>query len=247
MNKIITASVIALFLIGCGGDDKKSIETVLTSTDLKEVRAFRTEIDKEQKKYAEQLKQLDNRISELDTDKKIELISSKKVKEEVFNHYLEFQGNVTTKNLLVVYPEYAGLLKQVFVKEGDKVTKGQILAKIDDGGLSQQLSQLEIQRDLAKTTFERQERLWKEKIGSEIQFLQAKTAYEGQQKAVNQLQEQIAKTNVKAPFTGVVDEVIIEQGALVSPGANPLFRVINLQHVHRNQCARRIHCQCYNQ
>ena len=76
------------------------------------------------------------------------------------------------------------LLTRVYVKEGQQVSKGQLLAKIDDGGLSQQVAQLQIQADLAKTTFERQERLWDQKIGSEIQYLQAKSSYEAQQKAV---------------------------------------------------------------
>ena len=93
------------------------------------------------------------------------------------------------------------------------MTKGQILAKIDDGGLSQQVAQLQIQADLAKTTFERQARLWNQKIGSEIQYLQAKSNYEAQQKAVNQLQQQIGKTIVRAPFTGTIDDVITEQVA----------------------------------
>ena len=91
---------------------------------------------------------------------------------------MEIQGNVTTKNLLVITPEYNGILTNVYVKEGQKVTKGQLLAKIDDGGLSQQLAQLEIQANLAKTTFERQKRLWDQNIGSEIQYLQAKSTYE---------------------------------------------------------------------
>ena len=94
---------------------------------------------------------------------------------------------------------------------------------------NQQLSQMETQLALAKTTFERQERLWKDKIGSEIQFLQAKANYEAQQKAVNQMKEQLAKTTITAPFSGVIDDVMSEQGQVVSPGMNQLFRIINLK------------------
>jgi len=124
------------------------------------------------------------------------------------------------------------VLTQIFVKEGQLVQKGETLAKIDDGGLNQQLSQMETQLALAKTTFERQERLWKDKIGSEIQFLQAKTNFEAQQKAVNQMKQQVAKTTVSAPFSGVIDDVISDQGQVVSPGMHQLFRLINLSNVY---------------
>ena len=139
------------------------------------------------------------------------------------------RDSVQTKENIVIYPEYAGILTKVLVKEGQFVNKGEMLAKIDDGGLNQQLSQMETQLALAKTTFERQERLWKDKIGSEIQFLQAKANYEAQQKAVNQMKEQLAKTTITAPFSGVIDDVMSEQGQVVSPGMNQLFRIINLK------------------
>ena len=229
MFTIITASL----LIACGSDDSEpNIENVLASNDLEQIRTLKQEITKKQALYADQIKMLDAKISELDNNQKIPNVSIEPTMETMFYHYLEFQGNVSTKNLLVLYPEFAGILKEINVKEGDKVTKGQVLAKIDDGGLSQQLSQVEIQRDLAKTTFERQERLWKEKIGSELQYLQAKSNYEAQEKMVNQLNEQVQKTLVKAPFTGIIDEVITEKGSLVSPGQSPLIRVVNLDEMY---------------
>ena len=232
MNKLSIAIILGIFLVGCGSDKEKSVEDILASGDLTEIRTKRAEIVQQQSEFNKHLDLLDKKIAELDEGGKIALVSSIKVSEEVFHHYLEFQGNVSTKNLLVVYPEYSGVLTQVLVKEGDKVSKGQVLARIDDGGLNQQLAQIEIQRDLAKTTYERQERLWKDKIGSEMQYLQAKTSYEAQEKSVMQMKEQIAKTAVKAPFTGVVDEVITEQGALVSPGTSPLIRIINLNEMY---------------
>jgi RND family efflux transporter MFP subunit len=112
------------------------------------------------------------------------------------------------------------------------VSKGQLLATIDDGGLSQQLAQLEVQETLAKTTFERQQNLWNQKIGSEIQYLQAKTNYEAQKNAVSQLQSQLAKTNIRAPFSGVIDEVITEQGTVVGAGQTPVIRLVNLDDMY---------------
>jgi RND family efflux transporter MFP subunit len=175
---------------------------------------------------------LEAKIKELDPQEKIPLITTFSVEEGLFKHYVELQGNVSTKQNIVIYPEYAGTLITVYVKEGQNVTKGQVLAKIDDGGLSQQLAQLKIQTALAKTTFERQERLWNQKIGSEIQYLQSKATYEAQQQAVNQFQQQIGKTVVRAPFSGTIDDVITDQGSVVAPGQSALFRIVNLNDMY---------------
>jgi len=232
MKKTLIFISVALFLFACGGGEEASIEDILSSGSIKELRAKRDEVAKEQKVYVDQLALLDEKIAALDSTKKIPLVTSMVVNETTFNHYIELQGNVSTRDHLVLYPEFSGILVKILVREGAQVKEGQTLAKIDDGGLSQQLSQLQIQADLAKTTFERQERLWKQNIGSEIQYLQSKTMYESQAKAVKQLQEQIAKTIVKAPFSGIIDEVITEQGSFVSPGASPLMRIVNLKNMY---------------
>jgi RND family efflux transporter MFP subunit len=232
MKKSLSIITLAIFIFSCGSEKNKTTEEIIAENNLDEIRAKRAEIVNQKILFEEQLELIDAKISELDSNKKIPLVTSFVVAETVFNHFVELQGNVSTKNLLVIYPEYAGILTSVNVKEGDKVTKGQILAKIDDGGLSQQLAQLQIQADLAKTTFERQERLWKQKIGSEMQYLQAKSSYEAQSKAVNQMQEQIEKTIVKAPFSGIIDDVISEQGSMVAPGNSPLMRILNLDNMY---------------
>jgi RND family efflux transporter MFP subunit len=112
------------------------------------------------------------------------------------------------------------------------VKKGQVLARIDDGGLSQQLAQLKIQAELSKTTFERQQRLWDQKIGSEMQYLQAKSNYESQTQAIAQLEQQVAKTVVTAPFSGTIDDVMSEQGSVVMPGQTPLMRIVSLDNMY---------------
>jgi RND family efflux transporter MFP subunit len=221
-----------LLLASCGSDNKKSIEDIIADGDLTTIREKRSEIVAQQQLIADQIKQLDDKIAILDTTKRIPLITTFTAKEIVFNHFLELQGNVQTKQNLVIYPEMAGVLRRVYVKEGQQVSKGQLLASIDDGGLGQQVAQLQIQADLAKTTFERQERLWNQKIGSEIQYLQAKSNYEAQQKAVNQMQSQLEKTMVRAPFKGVIDDVITDQGSVVAPGQSQLMRIVNLDNMY---------------
>jgi len=174
MKKIIILLSASISLVACGGNKEKSVEDVIASNSLEEIRAKKEAVSTLQTTYADQLELLNAKIAELDTNKKIALISSFTAQEEIFNHYIELQGNVSTNNLVVISPEYSGILTSVYVKEGQQVSKGQQLAKIDDGGLTPQLAQMKIQANLAKTTFERQERLWKQKIGSEIQYLQAK-------------------------------------------------------------------------
>ncbi|MEZ4816609.1 MAG: efflux RND transporter periplasmic adaptor subunit [Flavobacteriaceae bacterium] len=231
MRTFLLIIISSITLIACG-DKVKTTEEIISSGNLQEIRAKRAEIVAQQTAIHEELQLIDDAISTIDTVKKVPLITSFTAKEEVFNHFFEVQGNVTTKDLLVVTPEYNGILTSVLVKEGQKVSKGQLLARIDDGGLGQQLAQLEIQADLAKTTYERQKRLWDQKIGSEIQYLQAKSTYEAQAKAVTQMQQQVAKTIVKAPFSGTIDDVITEQGSVVAAGQSPLFRIVNLSNMY---------------
>jgi RND family efflux transporter MFP subunit len=178
-----------------------------------------------------QLTKLDDAIALLDIKKSEEaLVSVSAVKDTVFSHYLEVQGNVDTKENLIIYPQFSGILNTVNVIAGQKVSKGQLLGTIDDGGLSQQLAQMETQMALAKTTFERQKRLWDQKIGSEIQYLQAQTNMISQQKAVSQMKAQLAKTRIIAPFSGVIDELITEKGQVVGPGQG-LMRIVNLNNM----------------
>ncbi|MFW2377084.1 MAG: efflux RND transporter periplasmic adaptor subunit, partial [Cellulophaga baltica] len=232
MKKLLIASAAAFLLVACGGDKKKSVEDVIATTNPEEIRTKRAELVGEQQTIHDKIKQLDEALTQYDTVKKVPLITTITAKNEVFNHYLELQGNVTTKDLLVITPEYNGILTNIYVKEGQNVRKGQILGKIDDGGLSQQVAQLEIQAELAKTTFERQKRLWDQQIGSEIQYLQAKSTYEAQSRAVAQLQQQIAKTVIRAPFSGTIDDVITEQGSVVAAGQSQIMRIVNLDHMY---------------
>ena len=225
MKKIILIATFSALLFSCGKkEENANIDSLIASKNLVSIKAKRAELQT-------QLTQLDNAIAELDVKKTEEaLVTVETVKDTVFSHYLEVQGNVNTKENLIIYPQFAGILNTVNVIAGQKVSKGQVLGTIDDGGLSQQLAQLENQLALAKTTFERQKRLWDQKIGSEIQYLQAQTNMVSQQKAVSQMKAQLAKTRVIAPFNGVIDELIAERGQVVGPGQG-LMRIVNLNNM----------------
>jgi RND family efflux transporter MFP subunit len=232
MKKVAALLTLSFVFFACGGSDEKSVEEIVSGNNLEEIRAKRLDIVGKQSQFIAQLAQLDSKIAQLDTTKKIPLITSDVIQETVFNHFIELQGNVSTKKIAMLSPEYPGILRRVYVKEGQKVTKDQVLAKIDDGNLTPQLAQVQLQKALAKTTYERQERLWEQKIGSEMQYLQAKVNYESQEKVVIQLQEQLEKTIIKAPFDGVIDEIITEQGNMVSPGISQIMRIVNLSVMH---------------
>jgi membrane fusion protein (multidrug efflux system) len=225
MKKIILIATFSAILFSCGKKEENSnIDSLIASKNLVSIKAKRAELQT-------QLTQLDNAIAELDVKKTEEaLVSIETVKDTVFSHYLEVQGNINTKENLIIYPQFSGILNTLNVVAGQKVSKGQVLGTIDDGGLSQQLAQLENQLALAKTTFERQKRLWDQKIGSEIQYLQAQTNMVSQQKAVSQMKAQLAKTRVIAPFNGVIDELIAERGQVVGPGQG-LMRIVNLNNM----------------
>lgn len=232
MKKLLYISLIGLIITSCGGDAKTaSVDKAIESKDLSKIKATRVEIQKQYDAIGAELAKLDAALAELDTVKKVALVSTAVVKDTVFTHYIDIQGNVDTRQNLIIYPEFSGVLSQVYVKTGQKVSKGQMLAKIDDGGLSNQLAQMETQAALAKTTFERQKNLWDKKIGSEIQYLQAKTNYEAQMKAVAQMRAQVAKTVVRAPFSGIIDEVITDKGQVVGPGQQ-LMRIVNLSDMY---------------
>jgi len=231
MKNIFLLLTLAILSISCV-NDSKSTTSIIESKDLKKIRKQRDELVNKETAIIKEIKIIDEAISSLDTIKKYPLVTTFQVKATNFNHFLELQGSVATKQNLILYPEFSGLLTKLFVKEGQKVEKGQLLATIDDAGLSQQLAQIEVQLSLAKTTFDRQERLWEQKIGSEIEFLQAKAAYEGQQNAVNQMKSELEKTSVRAPFSGFIDDIITEQGTVVGAGASKLLRIVNLNNMY---------------
>lgn len=226
MKKILLLSVFSILFAACSQKENSgNIDNLIESKNLANIQAKRVELQA-------QITKLDEAIATLDTTKVAALVSIQTLKDTVFNHYLEIQGNVDTKENILVQPEVPGTLVTLNAVAGQRVSKGQILGRVDDGGGSQQLASLESQYALAKTTFERQKNLWDKKIGSEIQFLNAQTQMISAQKAVAQAKAQLAKTVIRAPFTGVIDEVFVERGEVVAAGARGLMRIVNLNNMY---------------
>lgn len=222
MKKILIV-LTSLLLVACGG---KSTDDLIKDKDLAALKTKKTELQAEITKIDAALLG-GNKAPESEV-----LVSVLTVKDTVFNHYLEIQGNVNTKENILVQPEFSGTLTSLNVKAGQRVAKGQILGRVDDAGMSQQLASVENQYALAKTTFERQKNLWDRKIGSEIQYLQAQTQMISAQKSVAQMRAQVSKTVIRAPFSGTIDEVFVERGQVVSPNPQGLMRIVNLSNMY---------------
>lgn len=232
MKNIYSIILLAFLFVACSGDKEQTIEALIATDNAEAIQKRKDKLVDEQQTISNKIKQLDEKLEAINPDRNVPLITTITSKADEFKHYLELQGNVKTKQNLVIMPEAGGILTRVYVKEGQNVKKGQILASIDDGGLGQQKAQLQIQADLAKTTYERQQRLWEQKIGSEIQFLQAKSQYDGLQKSIAQINQQLGKNSVRAPFSGVIDNVITDQGSVVAPGQTQLMRIVNLNDMY---------------
>ncbi|MEM0938858.1 MAG: efflux RND transporter periplasmic adaptor subunit [Bacteroidota bacterium] len=210
------------------------MDNLIAEGDLEAIRAKKKELTNQQKDISEDIKILDSAIIAASGEGNYPLITVLDINEQDFAHFIELQGDVTTRQNVLVYPEVTGTMIKVHVEEGDQVEEGQLLATIDDGGLKSQLIQMESQLALAKTTYERQKRLWDQNIGSEIQYLESKTNYDAQKASVDQMKDQLLKYSIKAPFSGIVDDIIKDQGTVVSPSGqgSEVFRIINLSNMY---------------
>ncbi|WP_373516701.1 efflux RND transporter periplasmic adaptor subunit [Pricia sp.] len=232
MKKILYLITATIALSACGGKEQ-SVDELIAQGNLETLRTKKSEISDQQEQIEANIRKLDSAIALKSGEEKLPLVNTITAEFQKFDHFLELQGDVKTKQNVLVYPEMAGTLQRVYVKEGDQVRKGQTLAVIDDGGMSSQLAQLKTQAELAKTTYERRKRLWDQKIGSEIDFLSAKSNYEASQNSVDQASSQLGKSTIRAPFSGIIDDVIKDQGTVVSPGpGSEVFRIVNLSDMY---------------
>jgi RND family efflux transporter MFP subunit len=232
MKKIIYSLCLTSVFLACSGDQAASTQDLIASKNLKGLKTQKEKKLKSLNALKLELNQINTAISDLDPSEKLALISMFEVKPENFEHYIDIQANIKTRQNVLLYPEYNGTLKRVYVAEGQKVKKGKLLAQIDDAGLKNQLEQLEIQAKLSKTTYERTQRLWDQNIGSEMQLLQTKANYESQLKSIAQLKKQLQRTQILAPFSGTIDEIVANTGANLLPGQTPVMRIVNLQQMY---------------
>jgi len=180
---------------------------------------------------------LNTKITKLETElgpgvqksEKAQQVLVKKLEMAQFNHFVEIQGVVDGDQNVSVSPQTAGVVTNVFVKEGSIVKKGDVLATLDAQVLIQSVEEVKTQLDMANIIFEKQKNLWDKKIGSEVQYLQAKSSKESLDRRIKTLQEQIAMASIISPISGSVESVPLKVGQLASPGQpTSAIRVINM-------------------
>lgn len=225
--KNISILLIAISLFSC--TSKKKEATLPNSLDSLKNEKIKVEKIKDSLDLV--LTEIQNKIEKLDSSKTLQSVTVIQVKPADFKHYIHIQGNTQTDKNIVVRPLASGQIIAVYVKEGQRVGKGQTLMQIDATVLKNSIAEVENQLSLATTTFERQKRLWQQKIGSEMQFLQAKTQKEGLERKIKTLKSQLNNYKIKAPFSGVVDDVMANLGDLASP-QTPAVRLINLHKMY---------------
>ncbi|MDX1829482.1 MAG: efflux RND transporter periplasmic adaptor subunit [Lutibacter sp.] len=223
MKKISLIILTAIIAFSCANKKEKST--------LEQLISNKKNIESKIDSLSIELKSVEQKISKLDTTKKLQIVTSLPVKQELFKHYVEIQGVVKTDKNIEIRPEAGGNITKIFVKEGQQVAAGQVLVQLDDSTIKRNIDELNTQLSLAKTTFERQKRLWDQKIGSEIQFLQAKTQKESLENNIAILKSQAKKMKIIAPFNGVIDEIFPKTGELTSP-QTPVVRLINLDKMY---------------
>lgn len=232
MKKLIYTLCLSAFVVACSEDQPASTEDLIAAKDLKGLKTQKEKKIKILNSLKVELSQINAAISDFDPSEKLVLISMIEIKPEKFDHFVEIQANIKTRQNVLLYPEFTGSLKKIYVKEGQRVQKRSLLAQIDDAGLKNQLEQLQIQVELSKTTYDRIQRLWKQNIGSEMQLLQAKANYEAQLKSIEQLKKQLQRTQILAPFSGTIDEIVANTGANLIPGKTPVMRIVNLKEMY---------------
>ncbi len=218
MKKILILLTVAVIIVSCGATKTSDDE----NSKRQQLQIYKQELhDLKQK--------IDGLEKELGSTKKNEVVKVNvtELQSDTFEHFIEITGNVEALDDVEVSPETIGIIDAVFVEEGQQVKKGEVLAKLNTDILERSMDEVMVQLDLANLNFERQNNLWKQNIGSEMQYLQSKNTKEGLEKRVESLKTQIEMGKIKSPVSGVVDVVYQKKGHIGNPQV-PFAKVINI-------------------
>jgi membrane fusion protein, multidrug efflux system len=222
MKYFIAPLIIALSLMACGDKTtgNQTLDTLIAKRDS--LKLVQDSIGKE-------IARLEEQIAALDTGIKAPVVELATISKGSFNSYFQTQGIISTDNQANLWPSAGGTIKKIYVREGDRVSVGQKLAQLDDAVVRQTLSQLEVNLDLANENYNRLKKLWDQKIGSEMQVLQAKTQKESIEEQMKQVREQLALYTITSPIAGTVDKIYSKEGEFAAAGTpSPVMIVVNL-------------------
>lgn len=211
----IALLTLAVLLAACGGQPQDK------AAQLSALKDQKAELEA-------QIAQLEKEVSVSDgAPRRIRSVGLTELKPQTFRHFVDLQGKVEAEDNVPVTAKMPGTLTRVLVKNGSYVKKGQLLAQIDDDVMLKGLSELELQLKTAEDIYNRQKSLWDQKIGTEIQFIQAKSNKEAVEQRIATTKEQWQQSKIYAPISGTVDMVMLKVGQAIAPGM-PLCNIINL-------------------
>lgn len=220
--KLPLFGLILFGVFACGGGNDEAVNDVsgkkqLLAEKKEAVKVLEEEIDK-----------LKAELLILDPPKEKEALLVKTIIAEPasFNRYTDVQASVISDDMVFASSELGGRIVSLNVKEGQYVKKGSLIAKLDMQSVLDQKAELETGLSLAKDIYERQSKLWEQKIGTELQFLQAKNSFERMEKSLQLLETQLKKANVYAPISGVIEKELLQAGEVSAPGS-PIVQMFN--------------------
>lgn len=217
MKKTIIYSALVAFLVSCSASTDKKAE-------LEKLKVQREQLNT-------QISQLEAEINPAGEKAEVKSVSVNVTPavECEFNHFIQVQGTVDGDQNIAVSPQMAGIVTAVYVKDGTPVKKGQVLVELDAQVVKQSLEEVNTQLTLANSIFEKQSALWEKKIGSELQYLQAKANKESLEQRANTIKEQLKLAQIVSPISGTVESIPLRVGQMASPGMpTSTIRVINM-------------------
>ncbi len=218
MNKTIILAALVFFAAACGN-------TVDKQSELNSLKKQRDALNEKIKVIEDEMKAGGETADLKMTDVRVTEIAN-----QPFNHFLEVQGKVDGEDNIAVSAQMAGVITAIYVKEGDAVKKGQVMAQIDNSVLKQQVESVRTQLSFATNIYNKQKSLWDKQIGSEVQYLTAKNNKESLEANLATLNDQLEMSKIKSPINGSVEEVNLKLGQMASPGM-PAVRVVNFSSV----------------
>lgn len=223
MKYFILSLIAATLMASCGSNGTGNAQ-------LDALIAKRDSLKNMQSNLAKELAAVEEQIALLDTGIKAPAVAVMPVIRQDFKSYFQVQGYVTTDNQAKIYPNPMGqgIIRKIYVREGERVSAGQKLAQIDDAVTRQMLGQIEVNLSVETENYNRLKKLWDQKIGSEMQVLQARRAKENFEEQLKQLREQIAQFVITAPISGTVDKIYSKEGEAAAIGSPvPVMSIIN--------------------
>lgn len=220
MKKLIFAGTL-LILASCNMESPEALN--------KQIISNKNKVNKLNKKIDVLQAKLDSISGPGDTDQGT-VVYTKEMEYEAFSHFIFVSGKVEAVEEAMVSPEINGQIKTIHVSEGQRVKKGQLLVSLNTDVTEKSIKEVKTSLELTEKLYEKQKELWDQEIGTEVQFLQSKSAYESTLARLETLEEQLDMARVKAPFSGIVENIMVKEGELAMPGGR-LLHLVNLSNL----------------